>query len=234
MRHNVSKRTTHGQSRDIHVPQPDTGRSVDAIIVFDGKDTTTAGQDTFLFLRRVGLVVKGDILEGQTAVLFLTQDDARISHVDTIDSVTTHNGHRQRGSTKLGVNAVVAQQITFALSNGIGTSFLQVGRPGGVVEEFRDQLITEGLRNTVSVFTVSIQHAQDDGVGVGIVGHNQSILILLPRIVGSMSLFRNTRILRDSATDLFRGFLDVLAVVFFRLGLSPINVFLVAGTARHG
>mmetsp|Transcript_35989 Transcript_35989/g.74817 ORF Transcript_35989/g.74817 Transcript_35989/m.74817 type:complete len:203 (-) Transcript_35989:186-794(-) len=200
MSHHVSQRTAHGQSRNIHVAQPNTRRSINTIIIFDRKDTASTTKNSFLFLWGIRLVVQGDILECQATVFFPAHNDARIPNVHSGQCISTDNGHGEGGSAEFGINAVVSEHITLYLGNRVGRCLLQVGGPGRVVEHLRDELIPEGLGNTIPMLSVSIQNTQYQSVGGGIVSHNERVLVLFAGIVGSVSLFRDTRILRDGTT----------------------------------
>jgi hypothetical protein len=63
------------------------------------------------------------------------------------------------------------------------------------------KLITELGRDSVAVFPVSIEDAEDECVSGGIVGHDQSILILFAGIVGGVAFFGYSRVFGDCASE---------------------------------
>lgn len=178
----------HGKTGNIHMAKPDTGRSINTIVILDGKYAPATGNNPLLLRRRVGLVVVRELLGNYLAVLFPTDDDTRVANVDTGDGVATDDGHGESGATELRIDSEVTDDLVLHLGNGIGRRLLDIGRPVRMRNHLSSELIAEVLRHTVAVLSVSIEDAQDKRIGGRVVGHDEGILVLLPRIVWGISL----------------------------------------------
>ena len=178
----------HGKTGNIHVTEPDTGGSINTIVVLDSKHTAAGGNNPLLLRGRVGLVVVGELLGHHLAILFPADDDTRVANVDTGDGVATDDGHGEGGATELRIDSEITDDLVLHLGNGIGRRLLDIGRPVRMRNHLSGELVAEVLRHTVAVLSVSIEDAQAKRIGGRVVGHDEGILVLLPRIVRGISL----------------------------------------------
>mmetsp|Transcript_17064 Transcript_17064/g.48998 ORF Transcript_17064/g.48998 Transcript_17064/m.48998 type:complete len:294 (-) Transcript_17064:268-1149(-) len=197
----ISERSRHGKAGNIHVPEPNTGRSVNSIIVLDGKHAAAGGNNPFLLPRRIGLMVVSELLGHHLPVLLPANNDTRVANVDTGDSVATDDGHGEGGAAELRIDSEIADDLMLNLGNGIGRRLLDIGGPVGMRDHLGGELVTEVLRHSVTVLSVSIEDAQDESISSRVVGHDEGILVLLPRIVWGVSLLGYTGIFRYGTSD---------------------------------
>mmetsp|Transcript_10648 Transcript_10648/g.25054 ORF Transcript_10648/g.25054 Transcript_10648/m.25054 type:complete len:270 (-) Transcript_10648:327-1136(-) len=188
MRDGISERSRHGETGNIHVPEPNTGRSVNSIIVLDGKYAAAGGNNPLLLPGRVGFVVVSELLGHHLAVFFPANNDTRVANVDASDGVAADDGHGEGGAAELRIDSEIADDLMLNLGNGISRCLLDISGPVGMRDHLGGKLVAEVLRHTVTMLSVSIEHAQDESISGRVVGHDEGILVLLPRIVWSVSL----------------------------------------------
>mmetsp|Transcript_3816 Transcript_3816/g.7228 ORF Transcript_3816/g.7228 Transcript_3816/m.7228 type:complete len:311 (-) Transcript_3816:343-1275(-) len=184
----IPKRSRHGQSRHIHVTKPNARRAINSVIVLHGKHPPPRGNNSLLLPRGIGLVIVSEFLRRQLPTLLKTQNDAGIPNVNPNQLIPPDDCHRQRRATELSINSEIADNLMFHLSYCVGGGLFDVGCPAGVGHHFHGELVTELSRDTVTVFPVSVEDAEDESVCGGIVGHDEGILVLFAGIVRGVTL----------------------------------------------